>query len=57
MNSIEYNVLVREMWLWASERNLWLSRSHVPERSHVTADRERKVFHIDSEWMLNPIAF
>ena len=45
------------MWLWASDRNLWLSSSHVPGILHVTADRESRVFNIDGEWMLNPLMF
>ena len=56
-HSLECNALAREMWLWASDRNLWLSSSHVPGILHVTADRESRVFNIDGEWMLNPLMF
>ena len=52
------NAIAREIWLWALERNIWLSASHVPGVLNVEADSaSRKDYALDSEWKLNVTVF
>ena len=52
------NAIAREIWVWALERNIWLSGSHVPGVLNVEADTaSRKDYALDSEWKLNPMIF
>jgi hypothetical protein len=56
-NSLEANKITRNIWLWAIERRIWLSCEHIPGVENVEADRKSRKFDLESEWMLNPLAF
>ena len=54
----ELNNIARQMWLWAKERNLWLSAAHLPGSLNSVADREsRRVYATETEWQLDPAVF
>ena len=39
-HSYACNKLVRDIWLWAQKRNIWLSASHIPGKENELADIE-----------------
>ena len=48
------NSIARCIWLWALERNIWLSAVHVPGVLNVEADMaSRTKYDCESEWQLN----
>jgi hypothetical protein len=56
-HSLECNALARSIWIWARERNMWLSIAHVPGVCNVVADRASRQFAKETEWMLDKQAF
>ena len=57
VHSSECNDVVRQIWIWAQERNIWLSAAHIPGEDNVTADNASRKFADDSEWELNDSIF
>ena len=55
--SKECNEVAKEIWLWAMERNNWLSAAHQPGKLNVTADSLSRHFQDGIEWQLNPGIF
>ena len=54
----ELNNLARQIWLWANERELWISAAHLPGSQNTEADTEsRKGYSAETEWQLNPVLF
>ena len=52
------NLLAKQMWEWARQRNIWLSSVHIPGHLNVEADAEsRDESQEHKEWMLNPKVF
>ena len=52
------NEVARRIWLWAMERQLWLSAVHLPGVLNVAADRaSRADYAQDTEWQLNKNIF
>lgn len=51
------NEVARKIWLWAEERNVWISSAHIAGVENVEADRKSRVFDDETEWMLNPTMF
>ena len=51
------NAMAREIWEWAYDHGIWLSACHIPGVMNVTADRESRVFHKETEWKLNEEVF
>lgn len=51
------NGLVKEMWLWCIDKNVWISSSHIPGVENVTADGLSRRVNVDTEWMLHPTIF
>ena len=56
-HSADCNAIARAIWDWAIARNIWLSASHLPGALNVVADRASRIFHDDTEWMLNKSVF
>jgi hypothetical protein len=56
-HSLECNAMVRNIWMWAYERNIWLSVSHIPGKLNQSADFESRHFKQDNEWMLDQKLF
>jgi hypothetical protein len=55
--SNEYNEIAKEIWLWAMERNNWLSAAHHPGELNVIADSLTRYFQDGIKWKLNPGIF
>ncbi|XP_013418549.1 uncharacterized protein LOC106179464 isoform X1 [Lingula anatina] len=51
--SILCNSLARDIILWCKARNIWLTAAYLPGSLNIVADRESRVFHDDTEWMLD----
>ena len=51
------NEIGRTIWLWCKDRNIWLSAAHIPGVCNTEADRESRIFHDSTEWMLNRDVF
>lgn len=49
--------IAKEIWLWAKDRNLWISAAHVPGVDNSEADELSRNINDDTEWMLNPKYF
>ena len=45
------------MWIWAEERELFLSATFIPGVHNKTADKESRTLHDNMEWQLNPTLF
>lgn len=50
------NNQAKEMWLWAKDRNIWLSASHIPGIENE-ADFYSRHFNENIEWKLNAAIF
>jgi hypothetical protein len=48
----EINLIARALWLWAIDRNIWLSAVHIPGIHNVEADEASRVFKDELEWTL-----
>ena len=47
------HVMTRKIWVWALERNIWLSAAHIPGKENVEADLESRYSPSSkSEWSL-----
>ncbi len=48
----------KRIWMWAKDRNLWLSAAHLPGSKNIEADTEsRKAYGSEGEWMLDSKIF
>ena len=56
-HSTHCNEIARTIWLWCKDRNLWLSAAYIPGVCNTEADRESRIFHDSTEWMLNKDVF
>ena len=50
------NSIARKLWELAKQCNMWLTAVHIPGRDNV-ADRESRIFHDNTEWMLRDDIF
>ncbi len=57
VHSSECNNVVRQIWTWAIDRNIWLSAAHIPGEQNTVADTASRKFADDSEWELNDTIF
>jgi hypothetical protein len=55
--SLKCNEKAREIWLWALQRNIWLSSGHIPGKHNCQADFESRNFNEDYEWKLDEAAY
>ena len=52
------NEIARQIWLWAIERNVWLTAEHLSGTLNVGADAaSRKQYALESEWQLDTQVF
>ena len=56
-HSLPCNSAARDIWLWAKERNLWLSADHIAGDDNVVADFKSRHFSDNTEWQLSPLLF
>jgi hypothetical protein len=55
--SLECNKVAHTIWLWAFDRNLWISAAHVPGVDNVEADTASREFKDELEWTLDKDIF
>ena len=48
------NIVTRDIWMWALERNNWLTVAHLAGKYNTSADVLSRNINQDSEWKLNP---
>ena len=53
VRSLECNQIAYDIWLWAEERNIWLTISHIPGVENVVADYKSRHFSDNVEWALS----
>ena len=53
-HSMECHYLTIRIWEWAMKSKIQLTAARISERQNIIADRESRVCHVDSEWMLSP---
>jgi len=52
------NEIARDIWLWAIERQIWLTAEHLPGVLNCLADTaSRKKYSLEGEWMLDKDIF
>lgn len=51
------NQITRDLWVWCSTHNIWLTAVHIPGKQNVLADKESREKHSDIEWKLNTQLF
>ena len=51
------NALAKEIWLWCSSHNIWLTASHIQRVSNIEADRQSRTSQSQLMWTLNPKIF
>ena len=49
--------VVREIWSWAVQRDIWLTTAYVPGDENHIADFKSRHFHDNTEWTLHPTVF
>ena len=57
MKSLPCNEYAKEIWQWCIDRRNWVSVEHLPGVDNVIADKESRVFHDNTEWMLEKEIF
>ena len=57
VRSISCNEITRQIWLWAIERNIWLSSSYIPGVLNEEADDASRNFNDETEWSLSQDKF
>ena len=51
------NQLVKDLWLWCMEHNVWLTAVHILGTANSEADQQSRVFNTSTEWTLNKSIF
>lgn len=51
------NSVAREIWHFAIDNEMWLTAEYLPGKDNYLADRESRIFHDDTEWMLSSSVF
>ena len=51
------NQLVKHLWLWCMEQNVWLTAVHIPGTANSKADQQSRVFNTSTEWTLINLFF
>lgn len=60
MGGIKYtsfNVIAKQIWKWAEERNIWLYASYVKSSQNTVADALSRVNNTDTEWEISDLAY
>ena len=51
------NRVVRQLWLWCIEHNIWVSAVHIPGTENIEAGRQSRIFDEHTEWSLEDTTF
>ena len=57
VKSPECHEIAKQIWIWAEERNIWLSGAHIPGVDNVLADYKSRHFEDNLEWCLSDKIF
>lgn len=57
IKSQDCNDMAFQIWDWCSQRNIWLSASHIPGSKNVEADRESRNTNDATEWSLSTTVY
>ena len=55
--SLSCHNIARDIWLWALQRNIWITVAHLPGKTNTSADFQSRNVNPDCEWKLNPDIF
>lgn len=55
--STQLNNLVKEMWTWCINKNIWLSAGHIAGKLNTSADNKSHNFSDKHEWALSKNTF
>ena len=47
------NKIAKELWVWCTSQNMWVSASHIPGTQNTEADSFSRNFSEPIEWKLN----
>ena len=56
-HSLDCNRITRQIWLWAEERQIYISAAHVPGSENIEADNASRKFQDELEWMVSDEVF
>ena len=51
------NQLVKDLWLWCIEHNVWLTAVHIPDAENIDADQQSRILNTSTEWTLKKSIF
>ncbi|XP_073237618.1 uncharacterized protein [Porites lutea] len=57
IKSLNCNDMAIQIWEWCSQRNIWISASHIPGSINVEADKESRKINDSTEWSLSMIVY
>ena len=57
IKSISSDMLVKQIWQWAIDRNIWLSAAYIPGKLNIEADFYSRNFQDKLEWMIDRDVF
>lgn len=57
IKSLHCNNMAIQIWEWCSQRNIWISASHIPGSTNVEADKESRKINDSTEWSLSMIVY
>ena len=57
VRSLQINKVARQIWLFAKDRELWLSAAHCPGTVNIETDRASRQFKDETEWTLEHSVF
>ena len=57
MDSLLWDSIARDIWLFAQKHNIWLSITFIPGRYNLAADENSRIFSENTEWELNDTLF
>ncbi|XP_064635165.1 uncharacterized protein LOC135492550 [Lineus longissimus] len=53
----ECNAIARELWMWCTERKLFVTATYLPGALNVRADAQSRTYHHNGEWSLDFMVF
>ncbi|XP_044165778.1 uncharacterized protein LOC122949786 [Acropora millepora] len=57
IKSLNCNDMAIQIWEWCSQRNIWISASHIPGSTNVDVDKESRKINVSTEWSLSMIVY
>ncbi len=51
------NTLAKAIWQWCAGHGTWITMGHIPGCENSQADKESRVFNLNTEWCLSNSIF